>query len=131
MIRICLALLALSLGAPAPGTHALSGRVLGGSGKHAVYVALWQADGFLERPAQQARFAPGTPASYRFDVRPGRWAVSAYEDINDNGTLDMGMFGPKEPSGFFRPFSGWRKPRFDDVAAAVDRDVGDADIRLK
>jgi uncharacterized protein (DUF2141 family) len=133
MIRLwfVLVVLAVSLGASTPGTRALSGRVLGASGKHTVYVALWQADGFLERPAQQVRLAAEAPAAFHFDVRPGRWAVSAYEDVNGNGALDMGMFGPKEPTGFWRPFGGWRKPRFEDVAASVERDVGDADVRLK
>lgn len=53
----------------------------------------------------------GKSPTFRFDVRPGRYALSAFEDLNGNGILDMGMFGPKEPSGFWRPFGGWHKPR--------------------
>jgi hypothetical protein len=45
--------------------------------------------------------------------------------------LDMGRFGPKEPSGMWRPFHAWRKPRFDDVATLVDRPVGGVDIKLR
>jgi uncharacterized protein (DUF2141 family) len=101
----------------------LSGKVVGGSGHHAVYVALWSADGFLEKPAQSARFAVGVEPAFHFEVPPGRWALSAYEDQNDNGTLDMGFFGPKEPSGFWQPFHHWRKPRFDDVAFDAQRDL--------
>jgi uncharacterized protein (DUF2141 family) len=114
-----------------PSTVALSGHVRGASGKHAVYVALWRREGFLEHPAQQARFAPGTPTEFRFQVPAGEWAVSAFDDQNDNGVLDMGTFGPKEPTGFWRPFTGWRRPKFDDVAAPVARDTPDADITLK
>jgi len=73
---------------------------------------------------------PGEPAEYHFEVAPGRWALSAYDDLNDNGKLDMGAFGPKEPNGFWKPFHAWRKPRFDDVAVEVDHDIGNADIRL-
>jgi uncharacterized protein (DUF2141 family) len=111
-------------------TVAITGKVIGASGSHPVYVALWDASGFLAHPVQQVRFDPGVAPAFRFRVLPGRWAVSAFEDENGNGVLDMGRFGPKEPSGFWRPFHGWRKPRFDDVSVEIDRDTSDADIRL-
>ena len=109
----------------------ISGKVLGGSGKHPIYVALWDAQGFLKRPAQQMRIDPPKTPSFNFEVPVGRWALSAFEDVNENGILDMGVFGPKEPSGFWRAFHGWRKPRFDEVAVQVDRGTSDADIRLR
>jgi len=114
-----------------PTTVTLCGHVRGASGKHAVHVALWQRDGFLEHPVRETPFAPGAAPDFRFDLPPGSWAVSAYEDKNDNGVLDMGLFGPKEPSGFWRPFSGWHKPKFDEVAASITRDTRDADVTLK
>ncbi len=115
---------------PAQRFH-LAGRVTNPSGKHAVFVALWQADGFLQRPADGVRIEPGKPAAYRFDVARGSWALSAFEDTNDNGQLDMGVFGPKEPSGFWRRFTGWHRPSFDEVATKIDRDVDRADIELR
>jgi uncharacterized protein (DUF2141 family) len=117
--------------AEAPPTFAISGRVIGASGGHAVYVALWTADNFLQTPTKQLKFAPGVEPRFRFDVAPGRWAVSAYEDRNDNGVLDVGVFGPKEPSGFWRLFKAWRKPRFDDVERKVDGNIADAEVTLK
>jgi uncharacterized protein (DUF2141 family) len=113
------------------GTVSISGRVLGGSGKHAIIVYLWQSDGFLERPAQQVRFEAGAAPIFHFEVVEGRWAVSAFEDRNDNGVLDMGLFGPKEPSGFWRRFSGWHKPHFEEVSSLIDRDMANAVISLK
>ena len=56
--------------------------------------------------------------------------MSAFEDLNDNGILDMGFFGPKEPSGFWRPFHAKRKPRFDDVASQIDHAISNADVKL-
>ncbi|HEX4308820.1 MAG TPA: DUF2141 domain-containing protein [Acidobacteriaceae bacterium] len=103
---------------------------MSGPRSHAVHVVLWDAAGFLNKPVKEIVIEPQASPDYHFEVRAGRWALSAFEDENDNGKLDMGAFGPKEPSGFWRPFHAWRKPRFDDVAAEVDRDVTDADIRL-
>jgi uncharacterized protein (DUF2141 family) len=105
--------------------------VLAASGGHTVHVAVWDADGFLRKPVQEACIAAGTATGFRFVIRPGRWAVSAYEDKNENGVLDTGVMGPKEPSGFSRAFNGWHKPRFDEVAILVEHDVANADVRLK
>ena len=117
--------------AAAPGTFQLSGRVLRSSEKYAVYVALWEAGGFLSHPAKQVRIEPGAERVFQFEVTAGRWAVSAFEDRNGNGVLDMGLFGPKEPSGFWRPFTGRRKPRFGEVASLIEHDTKDAEIVLK
>ena len=130
VILICLGQCAACPGKADVATFRLSGRVSGGSGNHAVYVALWDAEGFLVKPVREVRIAPGQPREFDFEVPAGPWALSAYEDENGNGKLDMGLFGPKESSGFWRPFHGWHKPRFDEVAVAIDRDRGDLEIRL-
>lgn len=111
-------------------TITLSGTVSGASGKHPVYVALWDAAGFLGKPVQQIRIDPGAPAEFRFRIAPGDWALSAFEDKNGNGVLDMGAFGPKEPSGFWRAFHGWRTPRFGDVSSRYDKDTPGIEIQL-
>jgi hypothetical protein len=141
LVAVTLATLAgfLAAYAQAPGSHVrpssgpsliISGRVIGASGKNAVFVALWDAGGFLKRPVQQIRIEPGADPNFQFRLPAGRWALSAFEDENGNGILDMGVFGPKEPSGFWHPFHAWRKPRFDDVAAQIYRDTTDAEVQL-
>ena len=80
MIRACAsALISVFLAASAGEEKAivLSGGVLGASGKHALYVALWKAQGFLKRPAQSTRFAAGEDTAFCFEVTAGRWALSA------------------------------------------------------
>lgn len=119
------------VGGAAPATFKVSGHVVGASGKNPIYVALWQADGFLQRPAQTVRIAAGDDLVFHFDVPAGRWAVSAFEDSNGNGRLDKGAFGPEEPSGFWRPFAEPRAPRFEDVDSLINRDISNADVRLK
>ena len=118
-------------GAPAAKTFKVSGRVLKSSGQKDVYVALWRAEGFREKPARQIHIKPGDGLDFLFEVPAGRWAVSAFEDANGNGVLDMGTFGPKEPSGFWRAFNGRRKPRFEDVCFPINKDTSGADITLK
>jgi hypothetical protein len=127
----CIVLSVLPVDARGPSIINLSGRIIGGSGKHPIYVALWDGDSFLKRPVQQVRIEPTAVPQFHFRIPVGRWALSAFEDENENGVLDMSFFGPKEPSGFWRPFRAWRKPHFDDVAEKIDHDTTDADIRLR
>jgi uncharacterized protein (DUF2141 family) len=134
--RMCVTAMALgmmltSMGAQESTTVRISGDVSGGSGAHTIRVALWNANGFLQTPVQAVRLDAARVAHYVFVVPRGRWAVSAYEDRNENGVLDMGLFGPKEPNGFWRPFRGRHKPHFDEVATAVDHDIADANIALR
>lgn len=130
LILLWIGLCAGSTGNADVATFRLSGTVTGGSGKHAIHVALWDAAGFLVKPVREITIAPGEARDFHFEVPAGRWALSAYEDENGNGKLDMGLFGPKEPSGFWRPFHGWHKPRFDEVATEIDQDTTGAEIRL-
>ena len=109
----------------------ISGRVLGASNAHTVYVMLLDSAGFEKQPVRQLLLQPDSVYSYSFSITPGRWAVSAFEDLNGNGILDMGFFGPKEPSGFWRPFHAKRKPRFDDVVSQIGHTISDADVKLR
>ncbi len=52
------------------------------------------------------------------DLPPGRYAVSAYQDLNLNDKLDTNAFGmPKEPYGFSRNARGrFGPPSFEDAS---------------
>ena len=109
----------------------ISGRITGESGKHTVWVALWDEKTFLNGdPPRGARFDAGVAPAFSFEADAGRWALSAYEDENENGKLDVGMFGPKERSGFSVPFHKWRAPKFEDVVFTAVSDVPDAGVAL-
>jgi hypothetical protein len=109
-------------------TFKLSGQVFGSSRKSVVYVALWQADGLLERPMRQVRLEPEPVAPSNSTVPPVAGLSTPLRDRNGNGVLDMGLFLPKATSGFWRPFTGRHKPRFDEVAAFIERDTDDATL---
>lgn len=56
------------------------------------------------------------------EVPPGRYAVSAFHDLNANQRLDANLMGmPTEPYGFSRDAKGQMgPPKFDDAAFSVD-----------
>ena len=70
--------------------------------------------------------APAEVGTMRFvvqDLAPGRYALSAFHDENDNGELDTNLLGtPSEGYGFGNDASAaFGPPRFE--AAAVDVDA--------
>jgi uncharacterized protein (DUF2141 family) len=66
----------------------------------------------------------GRRVAFSFSVPQGTYAIRCYLDVNGNGALDRGLFGPLEPWGM-----SWRStrpsgfPRFADIAFAVSGDV--------
>ena len=70
--------------------------------------------------------APAEAGTMRFvvaDIAPGRYALSAFHDENDNGTLDTNLLGiPSEGYGFGNDAgAAFGPPSFE--AAAVDVDA--------
>ncbi len=65
------------------------------------------------------------------DLRPGRYAVSAMQDLNRNDKLDTNAFGiPKEPYGFSQNARGrFGPPSFDN--ASFDYDGKDRVIHIQ
>ncbi len=52
-----------------------------------------------------------------FDVPPGKYAISVYQDVNENGELDRTFVGiPKEPVGFGNNYKPFGKPRFESAS---------------
>ena len=71
--------------------------------------------------------------SFRLENVPaGIYAIMAFQDVNDDNTLNSGAFGPKEPWGNYqqhRPkFSG---PRFEKMAFEVKENTTGILIKLK
>jgi uncharacterized protein (DUF2141 family) len=63
----------------------------------------------------------GDTVIYFTGVAPGRYAVSLYHDVNDNGSLDTDFFGrPTEPYGFSHDVDAtFGAPSFKDAAIDV------------
>lgn len=71
--------------------------------------------------------------AFSFDNVPaGRYTIRCFQDVNGNGKLDGGMFGPKEPWGFYRPKRPkFRGPKFDEVAFDVKQDMTHITFEVK
>ena len=64
------------------------------------------------------------------DVEGGVYGIKCFQDINANGKLDAGLFGPKEPWGM--SWSGKRvlPPGFKDYSFELDKNLVMEDIIL-
>lgn len=67
-----------------------------------IWVSVFSQKGFLKEPIQSKSVqANGEKVTLTFDLPPGEYAVSTYQDLNNNGKLDRQFYGaPKEPYGF-------------------------------
>jgi len=75
----------------------------------------------LVLPGDAAPFRPGETVIVLRDLKPGRYAIQAYQDVNANDKMDVTWFGyPLEPFGFSRDAKPrFGKPRFSQVEFAL------------
>lgn len=67
-----------------------------------IFVSVFSEKEFLEKSIQtKSVVVSGSKVIVEFDLPPGEYAVSTYQDENNNGKLDRYIIGkPKEPYGF-------------------------------
>ena len=75
---------------------------------------------------------PPDSVDYCFsDIGAGEYMIVCFQDTDDNGHLNYGLFGrPSEPYCFFRPFKGMFRPGFNDCKFTVGSSVYNADLRF-
>ncbi len=65
-------------------------------------------------------------------LAPGRYALKAFQDLNGNGKIDIGIFGPKEPWATYRlARPKLRPPRFEEMAFDAQTSVSDANLVMR
>jgi uncharacterized protein (DUF2141 family) len=81
-----------------------------------VWVSVFSEKDFLEKSIQtKSVTASGEKVIVEFDLPPGEYAVSTYQDVNSNGMLDRYFIGkPKEPYGFSNNVKPFGPPRYKD-----------------
>jgi len=96
-----------------------------------IYTSKWD---FLNKSfASKSVLASDTELVFTFDLPAAEYAVSTYQDMNDNKELDFGIFHiPQEPTGFsndYRPKFG--PPVFKDCAIKLTAQPQTIQIELK
>jgi len=70
--------------------------------------------------------------SFQFkDVEEGLYAIRCYQDVNNNGKMDKGMFGPVEP--WWLSYQEERHsgiPKFKDISFRVESNIYNIQINL-
>jgi uncharacterized protein (DUF2141 family) len=67
----------------------------------------------------RARARPGSIEVRIADVKPGRYAIAVYHDVNGNGELDKTFFRPSEPYGFSNDVGRLGVPSFQGALISV------------
>ena len=116
--------------------YTVSGFVTGCSSKHSIHVTLYDENSFKDMTAiQESIYEPtrGEECKVPFTLNTpkGSYTIAAFEDENNNKKLDFFFFIPKEPSGFFRTFSGMSAPKFEKLKFDVNGDFLGADVELQ
>lgn len=75
---------------------------------------------WLKSPFQKVTLASNESSkTVSFNIPQGKYALSIYQDVNENGKLDQNFLGiPKEPVGFGNNYRPFGKPNFD--SALID-----------
>lgn len=105
-----------------------------------IYVSMTTESQFMNKDASPTRrcvlstSADSTDTewvTFEFDsLVAGEYVISAFQDVNGNGKLDMGWKGPKEPYGFSGPRPRFM-PKFNDLKFEVGQSVCDMMINLE
>jgi uncharacterized protein (DUF2141 family) len=71
--------------------------------------------------------------AYKFEnVAPGVYGIRCFQDVNGNGILDKGMFGPKEPWGMsWQGDKPAKWPKFNHICFEVTADIKNLNIDLE
>ena len=81
-----------------------------------IWVSVFSEKDFLKKSIQtKSVIISGSKVIVAFDLPPGEYAVSTYQDINSNGKLDRYFIGkPKEPYGFSNNVKPFGPPSYKD-----------------
>ncbi len=91
--------------------------------KGQILVAVYDKDNFLKKPAYfgYAEVENETVNVIIENMKPGEYAISLFQDENENKKLDMGSFGPTEKYGFSNNAKGMMgPPKYDDCKFSVE-----------
>lgn len=80
------------------------------------------ARSFDEKTCEYGGRAPARPGVVEIripNVKPGRYGIAVYHDVNGNGRLDRRLLLPEEPYGFSNDIGRLSIPRIEDALITV------------
>lgn len=97
-----------------------------------IKVSIFLENGFLEKSIQsKSVIISSNKVIVEFDLPPGEYAVSTYQDINSNGKLDRYFIGkPKEPYGFSNNINPFGKPSYSECKFSLNSSPKSITIKL-
>jgi uncharacterized protein (DUF2141 family) len=97
-----------------------------------VWISVFSEKDFLGKSIQtKSVIASGNKVFVEFDLPPGEYAVSTYQDVNSNGKLDRYFIGkPKEPYGFSNNVKPFGPPSYKDCKFALTNSPKSISISL-
>jgi uncharacterized protein (DUF2141 family) len=123
-----------------PATWTVSGTLAVGK-PGTVFISLLDEKGFKDNYRYLKRLTltvgpdeiKAGKVSFEFtEIPTGIYSLSAFLDVNGNGRLDSGVFGPLEPwANFRRARPLMRGPNWEEVAFPVDKNVTDAALKFE
>jgi uncharacterized protein (DUF2141 family) len=102
-----------------------------GSGE--VVIELYDKESeWLEKPFRKVKLSPGDELqTVSFDIPHGNYAISMYQDTNENGELDRNFIGiPKEPVAFGNNHRPFGEPDFESSSLTFDANYQPQEIKL-
>lgn len=97
-----------------------------------IWVSVFSEKDFLEKSIQtKSVVVSGNKVIVEFDLPKGEYAVSTYQDVNNNGKLDRYIIGkPKEPYGFSNNVNPFGKPSYKDCKFTLVNSPKSISIKL-
>jgi uncharacterized protein (DUF2141 family) len=69
---------------------------------------------------------------FTFDqLQPGEYVIAGYQDINGDGVMNMGPFGPTEPYHIYLPKYGIFGPKFKSCKFRLEKNLDSINIVFK
>lgn len=102
-----------------------------GSGE--VVIELYDKESeWLEKPFREVKLSPGDELqTVSFDIPHGNYAISMYQDTNENEELDRNFIGiPKEPVAFGNNHRPFGEPDFESSSVTFDVNYQPQEIKL-
>lgn len=89
-------------------------------------------DGWLKSPFKKLVLATNQDAqTASFNVPYGKYAITIYQDLNDNEESDMNFLSiPKEPIGFGNNYKPFGEPKFESCAIEFRANSKPQEIKL-